>query len=73
MGREQDLSAWRLFVTTIDAGSVNAACDKLQMDPSTASRILKALERDFGVELFNRTTRRYRYPASATRSPRKPV
>ena len=57
MGREQDLSAWRLFVTTIDAGSVNAACDKLQMDPSTASRILKALERDLGVEIFNRTTR----------------
>ena len=57
MGREQDLSAWRLFVTTVDTGSVNAACDKLQMDPSTASRVLKALERDLGVELFNRTTR----------------
>ena len=57
MGREQDLTAWRLFVTTVDSGSVNAACDRLQMDPSTASRILKALERDLGVELFNRATR----------------
>ena len=57
MGREQDLTAWRLFVTTVDSGSVNAACDRLMLDPSTASRILKALERDLGVKLFDRTTR----------------
>lgn len=57
MGREQDLTAWRLFVTIAEVGSVNDACDRLILDPSTASRILKALERDLGVKLFNRMTR----------------
>ncbi|HIU37646.1 MAG TPA: LysR family transcriptional regulator [Candidatus Aphodousia faecigallinarum] len=57
MGREMDLNAWRLLVTTVKTGSVNAACDQLNMEPSTASRVIKALERDLGFELFSRNTR----------------
>ena len=52
MGREMDLNAWRLMVETVKAGSVNAACDHLNIEPSTASRVIKALERDLGFELF---------------------
>lgn len=47
-----DLNAWRLMVETVKAGSVNAACDHLNIEPSTASRVIKALERDLGFELF---------------------
>ena len=57
MGREQDLGAWRLLVETVKGGSVNAACERLDMEPSTASRIIKALERDLGFELFQRSSR----------------
>ena len=57
MGREQDLGAWRLLVETVKGGSVNAACERLDMEPSTASRIIKALERDLGLELFQRSSR----------------
>lgn len=57
MGREMDLNAWRLMVETVKAGSVNAACDHLNIEPSTASRVIKALERDLGFELFYRNTR----------------
>lgn len=57
MGRELDLGAWRLLVETVKGGSVNAACEQLNIEPSTASRIIKALERDLGFELFQRSTR----------------
>lgn len=57
MGREQDLLTWRLFALSAKEGSLNAACDKLQLDPSAASRMIKALERDLGVSLYNRATR----------------
>ncbi len=57
MGREMDLNAWRLLVETVKAGSVNGACDRLNLEPSTASRVIKALERDLGFELFYRGTR----------------
>lgn len=57
MGRENDMTAWRLFAEAARCGSVTAACEKLNEDPSAASRMLRALERDLGVELFDRSTR----------------
>ncbi|HIU84524.1 MAG TPA: LysR family transcriptional regulator [Candidatus Aphodousia gallistercoris] len=57
MNRVMDLEVWRLFVESVRSGSVYSACEKLDLEPSTASRAIKALERDMGMTLFQRSTR----------------
>ncbi|WP_137937949.1 LysR family transcriptional regulator [Chitinivorax sp. B] len=46
------------FVAIIDAGSFSAAAAQLQQTPSGVSRTLSRLERQLGVSLITRTTRR---------------
>ncbi|MEM6990569.1 MAG: LysR family transcriptional regulator [Myxococcota bacterium] len=48
----------RLFVTLVDAGSFSEAARRLGIPRPSASRRLAALERDVGVRLLWRTTRR---------------
>ncbi|MCZ6579812.1 MAG: LysR family transcriptional regulator [Gammaproteobacteria bacterium] len=46
------------FVKVVDAGTISAAADKLNVAKSAVSRHLKELEAHLGVELFHRTTRK---------------
>ena len=62
MSRLNDLDAWRVFCEIVASGGINAACDKLGVEPSTVSRTLKSLESGLGAPLFSRTTR----PAALT-------
>lgn len=45
------------FVRVVEAGSISAAADRMNVAKSVVSRRLKELEEHLGVELFHRTTR----------------
>ncbi|MGH8062057.1 MAG: LysR family transcriptional regulator [Pseudoxanthomonas sp.] len=55
MDRVGDLS---LFLRVLDLGSITAAAHSLDLSVAVASQRLKRLERDLGVRLLHRTTRR---------------
>lgn len=46
------------FVRIVEAGSLSAAAERLETSPTSVVRSLSALERELGVRLLNRTTRR---------------
>ena len=48
----------RLFVAVAEAGSFTAAAERLSMTKSAASQGVAALERELGVQLLQRSTRR---------------
>jgi DNA-binding transcriptional LysR family regulator len=48
----------KYFVATVDSGSVSAAATALHVGQPAVSRQLRQLERDLGVELFERTAGR---------------
>lgn len=52
------LNAMRIFVRVVDAGSITAAADQLDLAKSAVSRRLAELEEHLQVRLLNRTTRR---------------
>jgi DNA-binding transcriptional LysR family regulator len=52
------LRAMSTFVRIVDSGSLSAAAAALQLSGPSVVRSLAALERDVGVRLLNRTTRR---------------
>lgn len=52
------LSGMRTFVRIVEAGSLTAAANALDTSLPTVVRTLAALERQLGVSLLNRTTRR---------------
>ncbi len=52
------LSNMHLFVEVARAGGFRAAAERLNMANSTLSRRIADLERDIGLRLFNRSTRR---------------
>ena len=54
MDRFEELST---FTTIVDAGSLTAAADRLEVAKSAVSRRLKELEERLGVQLLQRTTR----------------
>jgi len=53
-----DLKAYAVFAETIAAGSMSAAARRLGMTPSAVSQIIGGLERQTGVTLLHRSTRR---------------
>src|SRR5690606_686252 len=55
MDRLGDIS---LFLQVLDLGSISAAARHLDLSVAVASQRLKRLERDLGVRLLHRTTRR---------------
>ncbi|WP_085035802.1 LysR substrate-binding domain-containing protein [Ensifer aridi] len=52
------LSAIRIFESAARLGSFRAAAEELNLSPSAISHAIVRLERDLGVSLFERTTRR---------------
>lgn len=52
------LRAMRMVAAIADRGSLTAAADALGTSPPTVVRALAALEKELGVRLFDRTTRR---------------
>lgn len=52
------LHAIAAFIKIVDAGSITAAAAALEVSQPSMVRTLAALERDLGVRLLNRTTRR---------------
>lgn len=50
----------QLFVAVADSGSIASAARELDLSPSTASRKIATLEREFGTQLLLRTTRSLR-------------
>lgn len=48
----------RIFVTVVEAGSITAAAQQLELGSSAVSRVLSKLEDKLGATLLNRTTRR---------------
>jgi DNA-binding transcriptional LysR family regulator len=55
MDRLSDLA---LFLRVLDLGSISAAARALDLSPALASKRLQRLERELGVRLLHRTTRR---------------
>ncbi|MBT8155445.1 LysR family transcriptional regulator [Epibacterium ulvae] len=53
-----DSSALKTILRVRDMGSIAGAARALDMDPSSVSRIVAAVEADLGARLFHRTTRR---------------
>lgn len=52
------LKAMAAFVRIVEAGSITAAADALEVSQPSMVRLLAALEAELGVRLINRTTRR---------------
>lgn len=53
-----DISVLQLFVQVMQQGSFTAVARDRDLDPSSVSRAIAALEAELGVRLFQRTTRR---------------
>jgi len=53
-----DLARLRIFVAVAEAGSFTAAAERLALTKSAASQGVAALERELGVQLLQRSTRR---------------
>jgi DNA-binding transcriptional LysR family regulator len=58
IGNMDTLRAMQAFVKIVDAGSLTAAAEALGVSQPSMVRTLAALERELGVRLLNRTTRR---------------
>jgi len=58
MNNMNKLLEMECFVRVVDAGSISAAADRMDMAKSAVSRRLGELESRLGVQLLNRTTRR---------------
>ena len=57
MNRLDDMNSWRMFCEIVRAEGLNAACERLDCEPSTASRAIHALEKELGAPLFSRSSR----------------
>lgn len=58
--RTQNLSNLEAFVRSAECGSFSAAARRLALTPAAVSRSVAMLERNLGVRLFHRSTRRLR-------------
>ncbi len=53
-----EIESLRIFVEVMRRGSFAAVATRQNLDPSSVSRTIAALERELGARLFHRTTRR---------------
>jgi DNA-binding transcriptional LysR family regulator len=61
------LLAMRVFCAIVEAQGFSAAAERLDSTHSSVSRQLKNLEAALGVQLLNRTTRRFSLTAAGQR------
>lgn len=52
-----ELLVWRIFLSVYRTGSIQTTAEEMQLDSSTVSRKLSALEKKLGRKLFDRTKR----------------
>ena len=52
MNRLDDMNSWRMFCEIVRVEGLNAACERLDCEPSTASRAIHALEKELGAPLL---------------------
>ena len=52
------LDSIRVFVRTVELGSITAGGRDLRLTPAVASNRIRDLENRLGIRLFNRTTRK---------------
>lgn len=52
------IEAMRIFVQVVEKGSFSAAAEHLQLHRPVATRAVQGLERELGIRLLNRTTRK---------------
>lgn len=57
MDRLDDVYAWRIFCEIVRSEGLNAAAERLGIEPSTASRSMRALEKSLDAPLFSRASR----------------
>ncbi|MBB3061503.1 LysR family transcriptional regulator [Microbulbifer rhizosphaerae] len=55
---EHSFAKIKTFVAVVEFGSIKAASEKMDLDPSTVSRQLSGLERDLGLLLIRRSSRK---------------
>lgn len=60
LNRTLDLRTWRTFCTVVESGSIEAASEKLDCEPSSVSRAVRAIESELGVSLFSRAVKPHR-------------
>ena len=53
-----DLSSLKIFIEGLNRGSFSAVARDQNISPSSVSRAIAALEKELGVRLFQRSTRR---------------
>lgn len=68
MRTNDEMSLWKLFFRTVERGSLSKAADDLQLEPSSVSRRISALERRLKVQLLYRTTRNLSLTAAGERA-----
>lgn len=57
MRKNDDLTAWRIFIRVIETASITKTATEWNVEPSSISRRISALEQSLGVQLLLRTTR----------------
>jgi len=53
-----NIKGLRVFILTIEEGTLSKASERLNISPPAASRLLNLLEEDLGVPLFSRVKKR---------------
>lgn len=57
MRKNDDIASWRLFFRVVELSSVSKAADEANVEPSSISRRISALEASIDTQLLTRTTR----------------
>lgn len=68
MRKNDDLAAWRLFFRVIELGSITRAADEANVEPSSVSRRISALEARVGAQLITRTARTIKLTPAGTQA-----
>ena len=68
MRKNDDLAAWRLFFRVIELGSITRAADEANIEPSSVSRRISALEARVGAQLLTRTARTIKLTTAGTQA-----
>lgn len=60
-----NLLTWKVFLTTAETRNISLTSVEMDMDLKTVSRLIKELETDLGVKLFDRSSRPFKLTEAA--------